>query len=118
MTLIIDPKTEKGKIQIEAINWMQQQMNQVMMQYFNNTHKLLKGLQVHFELGMGVDNKLNLGQVVKVHVMELIPINEKDFAEAVEDAKKHWTPREIETDGKNIAQVRESLGIDELSPKK
>ena len=89
MTLIIDPNTQKGRIQIEAIEWVQTQMNSVLQQYFNNHYKLVKGLAFQLELGLSQGANLNLNREIKVHVMELQPETEERFMEAVVDAKKN-----------------------------
>ena len=85
MTLIIDPKSERGKIQLEALGWAQDQMNKVLEQYFNNEYKLLKGLKLEFRMRLD----LQLNDTIKVDVSSLEPQTEERFAEAVEQARKH-----------------------------
>jgi hypothetical protein len=84
MTLIIDPKTEKGKIQLEALGWAQNQFNEVLKQYFNGKHKLLKGLKLEFRMGLDLD----LSNKIKIDLYELIPEDKLKLEEAFEEVRK------------------------------
>ena len=105
MTLIIEPNTEKGKAQIEAIGWAQDQMNKVLEQYFNNQYRLMKGLRLEFRFKL--DSQLN--ETIKVEVSELAPETEERLKQAFEEAKKNivFRPQEPVKE----TPVEESLAI-------
>lgn len=83
MLLQIDPSTPKGQAQLEAIGWAQDQMNEVLMQYFENKVKVLKGLQFHFVLR----TDLVMNERVKVEISHLPAKTEKEFDEGVKEFK-------------------------------
>ncbi len=86
MLLNIDPKTPKGMVQLEAIGWAQDQINEILAQYFLGTFKIQKGLKVQFRLGLD----LVLNEKVKVDVMTLPPQTKEEFEKAVEQARENW----------------------------
>ena len=107
MTLIIEPNTEKGKAQIEAIGWAQDQMNKVLEQYFHNEYRLMKGLRLEFRFKL--DSQLN--ETIKVEVSELAPETEERLKQAIEQAKKNIVFRPQEPVKEAPQEVEESLAI-------
>lgn len=83
MTLVIDPRSEKGKAYIEAIGWAQEQMNAVLSQYFNNKYRLMKGLKFQFNF----KTDIMIQQRIKVEVFEMAPETPERLEEAVKEAK-------------------------------
>lgn len=83
MTLEIDPKTEKGKTQLETIAWCQVQINRILEAFFANKYRLQKGLKIEFKIPQGND----FNESIKVDVAELAPESEERFKQAVEEAK-------------------------------
>lgn len=112
MTLVIDPKSQKGQVQLEAIGWAQDQMNAVLSQYFNNKYRLIKALKLEFRLRLD----LQLNEKIKVVVSEVAPQTEERFDEAVTEAKNQtvFTVKPLIESIKNLPKV---LGINELAPK-
>lgn len=88
--LQIDPNTPKGQAQLEAIGWAQDQMNQVLLQYFQGKIKVVKGLQFHFVLR----TDLVMNEKIKVEIAELLPKTAKDFEEGVQAFKETLTFQE------------------------
>lgn len=86
MLLQIDPSTPKGLVQLEAIGWAQDQINEILAQYFNNTYKVQRGLRIKFRLGL--DLKMN--EKVKVDIDTLQPKTEEDLDKALVIAKENW----------------------------
>ena len=84
MTLVIDPNTEEGKIQVETIKWAQDQMNAVVQQFFNNKHRLLKGIKFEFRFKTDSVEQEN----IKVDIFELAPKDINVFNQGVEEAKE------------------------------
>lgn len=89
MTLIIDPNTEKGKIQLEAIGWAQEQMNKVLEQFFLNGYRLLKGLRLEFKMNVNTEQQtFGDENKIRVDVSELAPNTSERLEEAIEEVKK------------------------------
>lgn len=91
MTLEIDPKTEKGQIQLETIAWCQVQMNRVLEAFFANKYRLQKGLKLEFKIPTGSEQ----GESIKVDVSELAPESEERFKQAIEEAKSVMAFRNV-----------------------
>ena len=89
MTLIIDPNTEKGKIQLEVLEWAQEQMNKVLEQFFHDNFRIMKGLRLEFKMNVNPDNMTFGGEEkVKVDISELAPNTPDRLKEAIEEVKK------------------------------
>lgn len=95
MTLVIDPKTEKGKTQMETIKWCEDTINDVLARYIDGKYLLLKGIQLEFEL-----NKE--GQLAQVEVRHLGPLTRDELANAMQEVKGNFVERLEEVkDGAN-----------------
>jgi hypothetical protein len=90
MKLIINPKTERGGIQLETIKWCEDQVNEFFLQYFNNKYKIMKGLRFNFKIGLD----LKLDNIVKAEVAVLEPDTKERFEFAVKESKSQLQLKE------------------------
>ena len=102
MTLEIDPNTEKGQIQLEIIEWCQEQMNSVLAQFFNGKYRIQKGLKIEFKIPL--NGQFN--ESIKVDVSELAPESEERFKEAINEAKSVMAFRKPDIKIKDIKPMK------------
>ena len=82
MTLIIEQGTEKGKIQLEAIKWAEEQFNQVLGKVFTQ-YRLLRGLTIQLIIPDGTTKTQ-----MEVNVSQIAPKTKIEFLQAAKQAEK------------------------------
>lgn len=84
--LEIDPSTPKGQAQLEAIGWAQDQLNEVLSQYFGGKWKMQKGLRIDFLIPQNLDQ---LNEKIKVSINYIMPKTPKEFDAAIIEAREN-----------------------------
>ncbi len=97
MTFIIEKDTEKGKIQLETIAWMEGQFNKVLANVFVK-YRLFRALIIH----MIIPDDLDVDNHLKADVKMLQPLTKEEFEKAVEDVKKDMVFKEAPVVGKIV----------------